>query len=333
MKAKITTAVLFTCSALSIVWLVLATPRDNRVAPLVVMACALGFLAASCAVFLRPRISYFAGTISGIVALHWFSRIELFDFPPLNSWILFNLPDGDPTIIIAKLRILFVVTIVISTTCSLIRLLPANWTLRRIPVRQRTWPAFAVCFVVIFSWYCASARPYRIPWIVDAVWPELTVLHVEKSGIQLHETTVTVYRDGKFYVTRNDRRLLQYRFAVHAANGVLPQTMTTRVQLLTQSPQIRNSHTQPATVLRDRKAEGWYIRTRQGVLAFTTEYGTELPKEVVDLFRDLESVAPTEKNLGTLKDVCLGFCYDPLAGLGLLYINDRCKEQNGTRCK
>ena len=28
-----------------------------------------------------------------------------------------------------------------------------------------------------------------------------------------------------------------------------------------------------------------------------------------------ESADPAEKNLEVLKDVCLGFCYDPLAGL------------------
>jgi hypothetical protein len=333
MKAKIASAALFVCSAISIVWLVLATPPDNRIAPLAVLACAVGFLAASCAVFLRPRFSYLVGTISGIAALHWFSRIELLNFPALNSWVLFNLPDGDPAIFIGKLRILLVVTIVTSTACSLTRLLPANWILRTLPVRERTWPAFAVCFVVIVSWYCASARPYRVPWIVDAVQPEFAILHVRKNGIQLHETTITVYRDGKFYVSRNDRRLLQYRFAVRAAYGVLPQAMTTRVRLLAQSPQITNLRTLPATILRNWKAEGWYIRTGRGVVAFTTEDMTEPPTDVVDLFHDLESVAAAEKNLETLKDVCLGFCYDPPAGLGLLYFNDRCKEQNGTRCR
>jgi hypothetical protein len=333
MKAKITAAVLFACSTAIILWLVLSIPHDNRTPPLAVLACALGFLAASCVVFPFPRVGYVAGTISGIAALHWFSRIEFWDFPPLNSWILFNLPDGDPNITIAKLRILFVVTIVTATACALMRLLPANWTVRAIPTRERTWPAFVVCLLVIVPWYCVSASPYRIPWIVDAVWPELAILHVEKNGIQLHETTITVYRDGRFYIRRNDRRLLQYRFAVRAANGVLPHAMTARVQLLAQSPQIRSLHTLPAAALRSRTAEGWYIRTEQGTLAFTTEYGTEPPKEVVDLFRDLEPVGPAENNLEMSKDVCLGFCYDPLAGLGLRYLNDRCKEQNGTRCK
>lgn len=208
MKAKITAAVLFMCATISILWLVLTLPRDNRIAPLTVLACALCFLASSCVIFSAPRLSYFAGTISGILALHWFSRIELSDFPPLNSWVLFNLPDGDPNIFIAKLRILFVVTIVISTACSLIRLLPANWNVANTP----------------------------------------------------------------------------------CAHGVLPKTMTARLQLLVQSPEIRNLRTAPATALRSQKAEGWYVRTSQDVLAFTTEYGTEPCKEVLDLIKPLHQL-------------------------------------------
>ena len=48
MRATITSAVLFVCSAISIVWLVLTLPVDNRFAPLVALACALVFLVATC---------------------------------------------------------------------------------------------------------------------------------------------------------------------------------------------------------------------------------------------------------------------------------------------
>jgi hypothetical protein len=327
MKATITSAALFVCSAITIVWVVLTLPV---VAPLILMACALCFLIASCAIFWAPRPSYVAGTVSGLVALYRFARMELPNFPALNSWILLNL---DLHGFEATQRILFVLIILISTSCSLTRLLPGKWTLREMPFRERTWPAFAVCFAIMICWFGASARPYRIPLIADSVQPELAVLHVVKNGIQFHETAFTVHRDGQFYVTRNDRRLLQYRFAVRAADGIVPETIAVRAKLLAQSPQINDLRTLPAKALRSWMAEGWYIRTKQGVVAFTTEYGTQPPKEVLDLFNDLQSVVPAEENLRTSKDVCLGFCYDPLAGLGLGYMNDRCKDQNGTYCK
>jgi hypothetical protein len=69
------------------------------------------------------------------------------------------------------------------------------------------------------------------------------------------------------------------------------------------------------------------------VLAFTTEYGTKPPPEVVDLFHDLDAVSVGGNKEDTISDMCMGFCYDPLAGLGIVNMNDRCTEQNGTRCR
>jgi hypothetical protein len=337
MKSKVTTTVIFLCTAGSIAWLLLSLPPGTRPSSAPVVASALALVVASEGVFLRPRFSYCLGLVSGLVALHWFSRIEFRYFPALNSWIAFNLPDGNPQflsdVFLAKLKILFVVTVVTSTACGMTRLLPANWVLRKVPVRERTWPAIAVCFVVMASWYAVSASPYRIPLIVDGAPPELTVLHVEKRGVQFNETAISASRDGRLYVHRNNRRLFQYRFAVHDGVGMLPQTITARVRMLTQSNELRDLRTAPAVALRNENADGWYIRTEHGILAFTTEYGTEPPREVVDLFHELESVAPEEKELRTVNDVCVGFCYDPLAGLGLYNLNDRCAERNGTRCK
>jgi len=271
------------------------------------------------------------------VGLYWFSRIEFQYFPALNSWIAFNLPDGEPQFLsdlfLAKLKIVLVVIVVTSTAYCITRLLPASWVVREVPVRERTWPALAVCFVVIASWYGVSASPYRIPLIVDGVPFDLTVLHIEKRSIQFHETSIGASRDGRIYVQRDDRRLFQYRFVVRDGVGMMPEAITARVRMLAQSAQLRDLHTPPAVALRNRNAEGWYVRTGHSVLAFTTEYGTEPPREVIDLFHDLESVAPAEKELRAANDVCMGFCYDPLAGLGLDNLNDRCKEQNGTRCK
>lgn len=337
MKAKITTSVIFLCSAISIAWLLLRLPPGNRPAPVAVVASALSFVVASAGVFIRPRLSYCLGAVSGIVALRWFSQIEFSYFPALNSWIVFNLPDGNPyffsDIFLAKLRILFAVTVVTATACSATRLLPSTWVLRKLPLRERTWPALAVCFLVIASWYGVSASPYRIPLIADGAPPELAVLHVEKTGVQFHETAISAVRDGRLYLERNNRRLFQYRFAVRGGSEVLPETITARVHMLAQSTQLKDIRTAPAVALRNKNAEGWYVRTGYNVLAFTSEYGTKPPREIVDLFHELESVAPAEKELRTVNDVCMGFCYDPVAGLGLDNMNDRCAERNGTRCK
>jgi hypothetical protein len=168
---------------------------------------------------------------------------------------------------------------------------------------------------------------------VDGVPAELIVLHVEKKGIQFHETAISASRDGRIYVQRNDRRLFQYRFVVRDGVGMLSEAITARVRTLAQSAQLKELRTAPAAALRNKNAEGWYVRTGYKVLAFTSEYGTEPPREVVDLFHELGSLAPAENEVRTVNDICMGFCYDPLAGLGLGNMNDRCSERNGTVCK
>jgi hypothetical protein len=336
MRAKIATAIIFLCSALVIGWLFLSLQPGDRPTPVAAIASAFAFVVAAEGVFLRPRFSYWLGMVSGLVGLYWFSRIEFVYFPALNSWIAFNLPDGNPQffseVFLAKLKILFVVTVVTSTAYCMTRLLPASWVLRKAPVRERTWPALAVCFLAVASWYVVSASPYRIPLIVDGPGPELAVLHVEKEGVQFHETAISAVRDGRVYVERNNRKLFRYRFTSRSGSGVLPERVTARVRELAQSTQLRDMRTAPAVALRNKNAEGWYVLTGHRVLAFTTEYETQPPKEVVDLFHELESFAPATNELRTVNDICLGFCYDPLAGLGLENLNDRCAERNGTRC-
>ena len=337
MRAKIATAIIFLCSALVTGWLFLSLRPGDRPTPVAAIVSALAFVIASAGVFLRPRFRFWLGMVAGLVGLYWFSRIEFYYFPALNSWITFNLPSDNPQffleVFLAKLKILFVVTVVTSTAYCMTRLLPASWVLRKVPVRERTWPAPAVCFLVVASWYGVSASPYRIPLIVDGAPAELIVLHVEKKGIQFHETAISASRDGRIYVQRNDRRLFQYRFVVRDGVGMLQEAISARVRALAQSALLKESRTAPAVALRKKNAEGWYVRTGYKVLAFTSEYGTEPPKEVGNLFHEIESVAPLESEQRTVNDICMGFCYDPLAGLGLGNMNDRCVERNGIRCK
>lgn len=300
-------------------------------------ASALALVITAVGIFLRPRFSYWLGLTSALVALRWFWRIEFRYFPALNSWIAFNLPRSQPQVasevFLAKLKIIFAVAVLTAAACSAIRLLPSDWVARKLPFRERTWPAIAVCFVVVVCWNAISVSPYRIPLIVDGVAPELTVLHVEKTGIQFHETAVRAQKDGRLYLERNDRRLFEYQFAAFGGSEVLPKALNSRVQALAHSIQFADMRTPPAVALRKKNAEGWYIRTGRGVLAFTSEYGTEPPKEIVDLFQDLHGAVTEQKEIGTVTDVCVGFCYDPLAGLGLSNMNDRCTEKNGTRCR
>ena len=64
------------------------------------------------------------------------------------------------------------------------------------------------------------------------------------------------------------------------------------------------------------------------ITAFTTENSTAPPAELRIFLTQLER----EPSLGTtsryeLRDVCLGFCYDPKAGLGDRAENERCSQR------
>jgi len=104
---------------------------------------------------------------------------------------------------------------------------------------------------------------------------------------------------------------------------------------LAESALIKDSHTEAATPLRAWRAQGWYFSSgdKHKVSAFTTERRTEPPKELVDLFQKLIGRVQAEERLPDGKDICFGFCYDPVAALGFANLNDRCLYDNGTRCE
>lgn len=85
-------------------------------------------------------------------------------------------------------------------------------------------------------------------------------------------------------------------------------------------------HPRPTSVrtLRSWNAEGWYVEACNTISAFTTENKLAPPAEAVALFNQIiyEPAKPFHQT--DLKDVCLGFCYDPIAGLGYLHSNNRC---------
>jgi hypothetical protein len=294
---------------------------------------------AGAATYYSPPVGYKTGLAAGCMALPWLIWSEgfPFNFQMVNSWITFNLSDRDDfgNILLAGLKILAFGLIVIAIVVSALRLIPPRWTFRNSPLCTRTWPAFAVCIVALATWFGCAAPPYRIPMIVDSVWPELSVLHVEKQGLQFHETRVSVWRNRDFSIFRNDRRLFQYQFTQRLEEGYgLPPSVFQHVTALVRSSQPQVPAIWPRT-LRTWNAEGWYLLTgRTRVLVYTPELGTVPPKEITDLVHEIEVQETARKSQSYVRDVCLGFCYDPLAGLGIIYINSRCRtDRNGTRCE
>lgn len=311
------------------------------------VVCPILFLGAAVAAFRRPRLGYTAGLIAGLStlpALAWQEK-SLAGWGG-NSWIILNMTPwnsdyvADAIVPLSELKIVAVALVVMAVAYSSMRLAPPHWVLQNKPLSARTWPAFALCLVVLAVWYGRSVSPYRIPIIVDAISPEMAILHVEKHGLHFHETTIEVYKDSRFRISQNDRRLFEFQFVENVAEGVLPRGIVPRVSSVALSPELSGLHTKPAKPLRAWDAEGWYVRSSywpsSDVLAFSSEYRTAPPPGIVALFNQIGPMAEKESwTSHPMADVCLGFCYDPLAGLGIRYMNQRCTTGSDatTRCQ
>jgi hypothetical protein len=200
----------------------------------------------------------------------------------------------------------------------MLRLLPVRWTLRKKSVGQHNWPAIAAGFLVLGVWLCHAGTPYQIPVIADEVTPEFRILRVEKRGLRFHETAILAYRNGEVWISRNERKLFQYKFDTQAFYGVMPhkqvEAFKTSVELLTLRPM-------PVLMLHSWDAEGWYLVGKSKILAFTSENQTAPPRLVVDMFSEIEKLPVVATRTVRGRDVCLGFCYGPMAALGFEYMN------------
>ena len=289
------------------------------------------FAFAAGALRFRPALAH-VFALTAFVGVPWIYWKTLKDTPLGNIWTMFNLPDRDLGIYdnlhLAEFTILSIALVVLAIATAAFRLLPDRLSFRGAQIRERTGPALAITLIFVAVWFARSVMPYRIAGAADyADWPILQILHVEKHGLQFHETCVRVrgYRGDPFSisVSWNDRRLFHYRFQENYAD--LPEISVGLARPVIRSLKEQDSPREAVKPLRAWNAEGWYVMGEKvGLETYTSENGTAPPREIVDLFTQLASLPRAPQTYSDLKDVCLGFCYDPLSGLGLLYANHRC---------
>lgn len=192
------------------------------------------------------------------------------------------------------------------------------------------WPGFAGSFLVLAGWFLHSAEPYRVPVFADGPTLEFRILHVQKHGLRMHESTVLVERNSRVWTWRTKRRLFQYQFENSIGQGVLPPSMREHARAFAHSAELLKLRTPPAKPLKSWNAEGWYIVLKDSRLfAFSSEYQTAPPREAIDLFQEIESLPGDKEIVRTVQDVCLGFCYGPAAALGFQYPNEACFALTG----
>ncbi|SPE35259.1 hypothetical protein SBA3_2230048 [Candidatus Sulfopaludibacter sp. SbA3] len=270
---------------------------------------------------------------AGLISLVWLALTEVW-LGSRNSWIFLNyenpeMPPWDSSDwgpVFFELRILAAAFTVIAVSCTALRLFPARWVLRGAPLCRRTWPAFAVGFFVLAAWFVHSVTPYSAPGYDHPPHAPMRILHLQKRGLRFYETTVNMFRFGQVWVQRVDRRLFQYRFQARLALSLLDGASPAyhRAQAMIQSPELWKRRTPPPRMMWSWNAEGWYVVLKDSqLLAFTTESGTKPPAEVTDLFHELEKLPTSEERSFAFRDVCLGFCYDPVAALGFSILPQR----------
>ena len=338
-RFKLTNAVLSLCTGVSLGCAFLALKERpfpsywdwnnpfwiaGKSAPLMlVCACVL--------IFFRPRLGYRLGFLGAVIALAWFIHTEL-SLTPWNSWIFLNgeipMPSeagGYQTFV--KLKILSAAFIVITVAYSSLWSAPTSWSFRGTPIRLRTWPAIAVGLIAIAVWFACSVTPYSVPGFDHPGNQEIRILRIQKRGLRFEETTVTEFQNGRVFLLRHDRHLFQYRFEVRVASTALSEISPTeyvRVRALVESPDLWNRRTAPPKSLWSWNAEGWYVVLKDSrLLTFTTQERTTPPEAITDLFREIEKSPAEEEHTSAIRDVCLGFCYDPVAALGFSLLPQR----------
>ncbi|SPE41570.1 hypothetical protein SBA3_4410002 [Candidatus Sulfopaludibacter sp. SbA3] len=93
------------------------------------------------------------------------------------------------------------------------------------------------------------------------------------------------------------------------------------------APELWTLHTSTGKpLLRSWNAEGWYVVLKGSrLLTFTSGNRTSPPERITTIFREIEKLPLFETDLSTARDVCLGYCYDPLGELGHSAPADRAK--------
>ena len=202
MERATTTAIFYLLAALADLFLLIWASRppmnepSNTESAFCFVAAVLFMLAASLA-SRRKHLAHLCA-VAGAVALPWLYTTTLHGNIYANLWIIFNVPDRDLRMYNSqagvKSAILGVALIVFAIAIGVLRLLPRHWVLRKMPLRERTWPAVAATFCFLAIWFSQSVMPYRIPGALDySSWPMLQILHIQKHGLQFHETCVKVW--------------------------------------------------------------------------------------------------------------------------------------------
>jgi hypothetical protein len=274
----------------------------------------LVFIAASVVVFSRGRLGYVVGLVAAMLAWPYFVYRERGYPYSANSWNILNLPDfRGEDLTFAKLTLVAMLLLVVATVCTVVRLFSPDLIFKNIRLRDRTWPVVVGSFVVSVAWFVSDAIPYTVPRPHHGIAADISVLYVEKRGFHFSEISISAFRDGKAYVTREERKPLWYRSNSVTRRVVLDGDSFRRIRDLVRSPEFKGLQTKRRTSSKRWDSDSWYIHgDGTPLLIYSNVDGEQPPKQIVDWFHAVESLPAVDSwQSAASKDVCLGFCYDP----------------------
>lgn len=277
----------------------------------------VGSLIASAAcVLTRRRFGYVFALVGTLLEGAYLYRFYPYRYS-FSPWLTFNLPydrQYSRGYAPATITILAVASVVTAAAFSVERLMPSTWHIGKAVLQDRAWPAFGVAFLFVFGWYLEGVMPYRTPIISDGIRPIIWVWHVEKHGLQFHETSIAFYRDSQFWLAEDNHRLFQYSFRTSESRGLLTNDYFGLLNGLADSPPAFRgtlvSHYSPPITW---NAERWYVvyygRTRS--MPIRVELSTMPREPIVNLFYGALRLPKEQERRATARDVCFGFCYGP----------------------
>ena len=273
----------------------------------------LVFTAASVVVFSRGRLGYVVGSVAAMLAWPYFVYRE-HGYPySANSWNILNLPDfRGEDLTFAKLALVAMLLLVVATVCTVVHLFPDR-IFKNIKLRDRTWPV--VVDPLLFLRFGSYPMPFltRFHDLITVSPPISPVLYVEKRGFHFREISISAFRDGKAYVTQEERKPFWYRSNSVTRRVVLDGDSFRRIRDLVRSPEFKGLQTKRRTSSKRWDSDSWYIHgDGTALLIYSNVDGEQPPKQIVDWFHAVESLPAVDSwQSAASKDVCLGFCYDP----------------------
>lgn len=274
----------------------------------------IGLFLASIRVFFNFRFGCALGLAGASALLIARAFWEFDDYRRSNSWIAFNIPEANLRYAIAAQCLIVVLLFVAAFAAS--RLAPQGWSLRGTAVRQSILLPVAVVGALTGVWYLTAVwPPYRMP-VADYrnyyPYDDVFILKVERDGWRFRESSVGATRDGRLYRSSSTRHLFEFEFDDDRSQVPLLVHFS-ELERMFSSPELTSRggmdyHGLP----RKWRYEMWYVRSNypESYVVVTTD-PSDLPAELVTWFEQMHKVRAPKRTLNR-RDICFGFCYDPL---------------------